>query len=422
MVLEDLKKNIENEKRIINDLNSIYIHLNAGEDKSLYLESIVSLLEQLKMLNKPVPELLKRVSSGISSKNIEENKVVSRKEQRNEKKKLSKFSYVSPSSREKRYVSVDRKDRGDFLKKLSVSEKGLEGLRKKRKVKGEVSKPSFFASLSNRIFRKISERITPKFDGLSDDLKKANIRFLTSTYISMALFFGLVGLILGLVSMGILMFFTGSLWVFLAPVALPVLILVGFYFYPALEKGAVEKNISYELPFATIQMAAIAGSDVEPTKIFKIIATSEEYPHVGLEMRKVVNQVDVYGYDLVTALKNVSNNTSNKLLVDLFNGLATNISSGGDLKTYLDKKAENYLNDYRLERERYSDLAGTFMDIYISILIAAPLVLMMMFIIMSVSGLSIGFGLQGLMIISVSVVVLANIIFLVFLQLKQPNV
>jgi len=93
------------------------------------------------------------------------------------------------------------------------------------------------------------------------------------------------------------------------------------------------------------------------------------------------------------------------------------------LKDYLDKKSESYLLDYQLERKKYIELAGTFMDIYISILIAAPMVLMLMFIIMNVAGLGFkGFSIQVLMIFSVIAIAVANILFLIVINLKQPRV
>ena len=62
-MLEDLKKNIKQEKKILTELNSIetYLH-SAPEDKESYLKSRESLLHQLKILNNAVPELLKESS------------------------------------------------------------------------------------------------------------------------------------------------------------------------------------------------------------------------------------------------------------------------------------------------------------------------------------------------------------------------
>jgi archaellum biogenesis protein FlaJ (TadC family) len=103
--------------------------------------------------------------------------------------------------------------------------------------------------------------------------------------------------------------------------------------------------------------------------------------------------------------------------------LATNNSSGGALKNYLREKSESFLVDYRLERQRYTALAGTFMDVYISILIAAPLILMMMFIVMNVSGLSMGgISIEVLLLLSVFAIILVNILFLFIINMKQPRV
>ena len=240
----------------------------------------------------------------------------------------------------------------------------------------------------------------------------------------MALMSMVLAFVLGVLVFGFLLIICLSNWMyFVLPFGFAGLALSAFYLYPASEASSVQKKISGELPFATIHMAAIAGSNIEPTKIFKIIATSTEYPNIGKEIRKVLTQVEVYGYDLITSLKNVASRTSNKKLAELFSGLATNIATGGALKTYLEKKSENFLLDYKLERQKYSDLAGTFMDVYISILIAAPLVLMMMFIVMNVAGLGVG-GLSITTLLSLSIIgiVIVNIIFMVVLNMKQPKV
>ena len=414
-MLEDLKKNLEQEKKVVEDIKSIVLHLQTFEEKKFYSSSLDALLHQLKMLNRAIPGLLKEVSP------LREKTAPLKQK----KKELVKFSYISPSTKEKRLISINKEDKKKFLQDLRISELGVLNLEKlKTKQEKKIfSKPSFIAKFSNKFFRSKAEKLAPKFSGLTEDLKKANIRFLTSTYISIALFISSLIFILSLVFVGVLMIFSWGLvkyiWV---PFVLCTLSLIAFYFYPNSEKGSVQKKISQELPFATIHMAAIAGSDIEPTKIFKIIAMSKEYPNVGKEMKKVVNQVEIYGYDLVTALKNISKQTSNKKLAELFSGLATNITSGGELKSYLEKKAENYILDYKLERQKYSELAGTFMDIYISILIAAPLVLMMMFIVMNVAGLGLGLGIKSLLLISMGAVILANVIFLVVLNFKQPKV
>jgi len=131
--------------------------------------------------------------------------------------------------------------------------------------------------------------------------------------------------------------------------------------------------------------------------------------------------VNVYGYDVTTALRTCAEKTSSKNLKELFNGLANSISSGTSLTNFLDKRAESLLFNYKLEREQYTKLAETFMNIYISLVIAAPLVLMLTFFLMSLGGLGIGISLNMISVLIVLIVVLINIVFLVFLHLKQPT-
>jgi flagellar protein FlaJ len=418
-MFEDLKKNIEQEKKIIADAQSV---INGMEDnpylRPFYLSSLSSLMQQLKLLNKTVPELLKE-----NSPLKKFTKEVPEKEE-----KVVRMTYVSPSTKEKNFITIDKKDRKEFLEKLKLSEENLEKIKKKKSspdLKNETIRHSgAYTKFSNKFFREISEKISPKFTGISQDLKKGNTGFLLQSYISVAIMSIVLSFIFGVIIFILLLMLNFNNWTFIwLPFGITGITTAGFYLYPSSEASSVQKEITQEIPFATIHMAAIASSDIEPTKIFKIISKSKEYPSIGKEINKIVTQTELYGYDLVTALKNVASRTSNKKLSELFSGLATNISTGGELKTYLESKAENFLLDYRLERQKYTELAGTFMDIYISILITAPLVLMMMFIVMNVSGLGIGgMGIEILLILSIVTIAIVNVLFIIILNIKQPKV
>ncbi|MFH1451838.1 MAG: type II secretion system F family protein [archaeon] len=422
---DDLRKNIAKEKSIITDINSVLIRLKDDpEQRMFYLRSLSSLVEQLRILNNVVPELLKEWSP---IKNIVEKVKGSRKlkAKPNEEEKIVRISYVSPTTREKSFITLNKEDKKTFLRELKLSEDSFSSL--KRKV-GGVSKeskgPGFYARFSNSAFRKTSDKLVKNLGDLPQDLKKGNYKYMASTYVSIALMSTSLSFLFGILLFAIL-FFLGKIgfyfiWI---PFALIAFALIAFYLYPGSEANSVKKKITQELPFVTIYMSAIAGSDIEPTKIFKIISGSKEYPTISTEIKKIIIQTDVYGYDLVTSLRNVAGRTPNKDLAELFSGLAMNISTGGKLKNFLEKKAENFLLDYKLERQRYSALAETFMDIYISILIAAPLVLMMMFVVMNVAGLGLGgIGISTLLFFSIIGIIIVNIIFLIVLNLKQPKI
>jgi archaeal flagellar protein FlaJ len=275
---------------------------------------------------------------------------------------------------------------------------------------------------TERIFFKFANNHVNKLVGLKEDLNGANMSILAQNYFSKVLFYTFFSFFLGLILGTIVFLLTKSLLLaLLISLLLPTTSFILFYSYPSLKRSSMEKQMNEELPFATIYMAAISSSDLEPTKMFRLIASSKEYPSIGIELKKVVNQVELYGYNLATALTNVARNTQSKKVSELFSGMAINITSGGSLKNYLEKKAENLLVDYKLDRQKYNSVAETFMDVYISVLITAPLILMIVFVVMNMTGFDIGIGIGALNLLVVLLVSILNVIFLFILQLKQPK-
>jgi len=435
MSLESLKENIKYEKEIVEELLIFNSQLEQArftgnkKDEKIINQTINALLNLLNLTNNSIPKL---IEGEIKKRPAKIKKVL--KLRKTEGKKLSKtslvrVSYVHPAG--KKYVTIKKEDKNKFLKELSLSLDSINKLKKDSENK-EIAvrlfkKPSFYAKFSNKFFWKISNKLVNKgyFKDINMDMRKANMALLLNTYISMALMSAVIGLILGIVVFIVLVFFaekiSNILLYSLIILGIPLVVLGGFYFYPAMEKTGIKKKINQELPFVTIHMSAIAGSGIEPSQIFKIIALSEEYPYTRKEFRKVVNQVNVYGYDLVNALKNAARSTSSSKISELFNGLATTISSGGKLTDFLDKRAESLLFDYRLERERFTKTAETFMDIYISVVIAAPMIMMLMLVLISISGINIGLSINSLGFIIILIVALINIIFLVIMHIKQPS-
>ena len=66
------------------------------------------------------------------------------------------------------------------------------------------------------------------------------------------------------------------------------------------------------------------------------------------ELIKLMNEINIFGYDLVTALRNIAFNSPSNRLTELFNGLATTITSGGNLPEFFDMRSRSLLFEYRL--------------------------------------------------------------------------
>ena len=111
-----------------------------------------------------------------------------------------------------------------------------------------------------------------------------------------------------------------------------------------------------------------------------------------------------------------------RLRIVMGNRLATTINSGGNLPEFFDKRAQTLLFEYRLEREKQTRASETFMDIYISVVIAAPMILMLLLLMMKISGLGVSLTTSMISLIMVLGVSVINIAFITFLHLRHPGV
>lgn len=429
MALENLKENIIREKEILKEISNLNYQLdklgvfypNEKNTTGMLLlnRTLNSLIEQLRIINNSIPEILNSISIFKSLENRPEKA-----------ENLIKISYPAvPGAKEKVSITVEKKEKEHFLGQLSLSRDTIRRLKEEKKIVKkedvlEFKKAGAYARLANRFFMNLSNKYINKgyFKGLNSDLRKANMPHLLVTYLSISFLSSLIGAAVGIIAfVFFIIFLPSSLaysWLILF---LPFFVFMMFYVYPGLEGSSAGNKIDQEIPFVTIHMSAVAGSGIEPTQIFKIIAMGEEYPETKIEFKKIINQVNVYGYDLVTALKNTARETSSKKLAELLNGMASSITGGSKLNEYLDKRAETLLFEYKLDKEKYAKETETFMDIYISIMIAAPMIMTLLLVLISISGLSIGLSLQALTILIIAVVSLINIVFMIFLRISQTN-
>ena len=403
-------KNISETQEILREMQNILdgIETIAPQDRAVFNR-------QLQQLEKKLFE-----KNNDSIKAISRINLVQKLEKRPEEKQKKEDGH-SPGELERKTI-----------KRLKKKEKSL--------VKKKEFKPDFFISISNKIFSKASNNLVEKgyFDRLKRELSKGNFPYLVRTYVSMMLFSTSIAFIVGIFAMIFFLFFnlssympiislsneafsTRILKVFWMPIFFPIVVFFISYAYPSLEKTSIERRINHELPFAAIHMSAISGSSIEPSKIFQIIISTNEYPAVEKELYKVINEMNVFGKDLVTALRTAAQKCPSKKLADLFNGIATTVTSGGDLSDFFDKRANTLLFDYRLEREKETKAAETFMDIYISVVIAAPMILMLLLIMMKVSGIGISLSTGMITLVMISAVTIINIGFLTLLQMKQSR-
>jgi len=159
-----------------------------------------------------------------------------------------------------------------------------------------------------------------------------------------------------------------------------------FLLYPVIMAGDRKRNIDTMLPYAVNYMSAMSGAGVLPVDLFRSLANNSIYGQVSVEFRYLVRDLEVLGHDLVTAMKNLSATTPSLMLQDFLQGAITVVTSGGQIETYFQVKADQYLQENRQNQKEFLETLGLLGETYVTAFVAGPLFLIVVMSIMSIMG------------------------------------
>ena len=424
----DLKKSLSREIKLVKEF--VKVRDNLVKEKNEKDKQKISLhFNELKKAIVNEGTMVKHLASSI---NLAKPLLINVDTQHKEEQEEDRVFFGNENLKE-----LHSDERATIKRMQKEKEETIERIQKEKEKKKDTQE---YARIANKFFSKRSRSLSKKslFQTLEKELIKANMAYTTNGYLSIILFTTFISFLISIVITLFFLFFNlEATMPFITPmqeslatripkviwimIVFPIATFLFSYFFPTMEKKTVAAKIENELPFATIHMASISGSMINPSKIFDIIVSTKEYPNLEKEFRKLINEIHVYGYDFVSALKNISKNSPSTKLAELFNGLATTINSGGDLPEFFNKRADTLLFEHKIKREKETKAAETFMDIYISIVIAAPMVLMLLLMMMKISGLGLSLSTGMITLIMVLGVTIINIVFMVFLHLKKTE-
>ena len=223
-------------------------------------------------------------------------------------------------------------------------------------------------------------------------LRKAGISLTGEEYVSIMITVSLFAplfvsflavLILILLGASLLMTFMAFIGIY---VVLALVIFLVLYLYPSLNISDIQKSISNNLPFATIYMSTLAGAGMTPNQIFRILADFKEFGEVSKEAGRITKDLELLGIDIGTALEKAADRTPSQQLRELFWGMKSTITTGGDLKRFLMEKSKTYMADYRRFLDKFVDQLSVLMEVYITAVIVGSIFFIIMGTILGLMG------------------------------------
>jgi len=281
-----------------------------------------------------------------------------------------------------------------------------------------------FRGLATSLFGNIADKYGSYFTIIKDSLPRADIKMAFRTFFSTVLFISILSyvfslfatiLIFQMIKLPLLQTIVYTIFV---PFLIAIASFVFLIFIPSQKVSSRRKNIEVNLPFVLTHMGAVAESGVPPYVIFKLISQFDEYGEIAGEMKKIMRNIDVYGIDPLTAVKDVARKTPSDSLKQILLGFTSTTESGGDIKVFLKSAGQQALFEWRMKRERFLQQLSAYAEFYTGILIAAPLFIIALFSVLNlVQGTFAGYNILDLMKMTIYLVMpTLNGVFLLFLR------
>ena len=112
----------------------------------------------------------------------------------------------------------------------------------------------------------------------------------------------------------------------------------------------------------------------------------EEYGEVSKEFEKIYRDVEVFGMDLLGAIRKTASRTPSEELKELLWGLESILTSGSNVENYLREKSRLFIAEYRRRLEKYSDTLSLFIEVYLTVVLVGSVFFIIMTSLMSIIG------------------------------------
>ncbi len=157
-----------------------------------------------------------------------------------------------------------------------------------------------------------------------------------------------------------------------------------FILYPGLEAGNRRRNIDASLPYAINYITSMSTAGITPAEVFRLLGSSPIYGQSAVEARYISREIDIFGRDLIDALRLVSASTPSRRMKEFLQGTMASVASGGNITEYFRTKAEQYALENRQTQKMFLETLALVSESYVTAMVAGTLFLIILQSIMSV--------------------------------------
>ena len=168
----------------------------------------------------------------------------------------------------------------------------------------------------------------------------------------------------------------------------PLLVFSVLYLQPMLTAKGRKARIDIDLPYAITYMQALSTTLTLYNVIRSVYEQGDLYGEVSKEFGMIVRDVELFGDDLISAIRDLSRTTPSENLAKLLDDLVLMFESGGDLPAFLSARAAHYREVAEKQMEMSLKTMEIMAEVYVTAFVAGPIAVMIMIVAENMSGQS----------------------------------
>lgn len=196
-------------------------------------------------------------------------------------------------------------------------------------------------------------------------------------------------------------------------------VIIGIFTYPQTVATGRKSSIDLDLPYAITYMQALSTTMTLYNVIRKIYEADDLFGEVGKEFGLIVRDVEVFGDDLYTAIRNLQKVTPSKNLEEFLNDLLLLSNSGGDVTNFLSSRSAYFRESAARELESILKTIEVMAEVYVTAFVAGPITMIIIIVAQNLGGKSDLAGYMPLIIIGLA---LGSIGMIYILYLMLPSI
>jgi flagellar protein FlaJ len=158
-------------------------------------------------------------------------------------------------------------------------------------------------------------------------------------------------------------------------------------YYPRYLATERSRMIDLMLPYSITYMYALTYGGTNLVETVRAMADADDvYGEVANEFETIRRDMDVFGTDLVTALRNARNVTPSESMERFLDDLLAVLDSGGDPARFFDEQSDKYLREAKERQEYFLETLAVLSELFVFGFIAAPLFVIVTLMVISFLG------------------------------------